>query len=82
MRSGGWQQGFGDGLAQAMGLVFTPLVFGFAGVLLDGLLGTRPLLMLLLGAFGVVGTFASAYYEYKAKMERAEVDKPWTRRSA
>lgn len=74
-----WMEGFGNGMAQAVTLVVTPVLFGLAGALLDRWLGTRPALMLALGAFGFAGTFVSTYYRFKADLERAEADKPWRR---
>lgn len=41
--------GFGDSLARAFEIVFTPFVFGAIGWWLDGRLGTRPVLALTLG---------------------------------
>ena len=42
-------EGFGDALARAFEVAFTPFVFGFFGWWLDGRLGTRPLFALTLG---------------------------------
>ncbi|GIU86822.1 MAG: hypothetical protein KatS3mg009_1337 [Acidimicrobiia bacterium] len=74
-----WKQGFGDGLSQAVALVGTPLLFALAGVALDRWLGTRPWCTIALAVLATAGTFVSTYYEYKAKMERAEEGKPWAR---
>lgn len=78
-RAPGWQQGLGDGLAQAFSLVLTPLLFGLAGWWLDGRFGTGPVLAVVLTTLAVAGTFLAAYYEYKARMEQAEAGKPWAR---
>lgn len=43
---GDLHRGFGDALAQAFELVFTPLIFAFLGRLLDQRLGTAPLFTL------------------------------------
>jgi F0F1-type ATP synthase assembly protein I len=43
--------GAGDALARAVELVVTPLIFGFFGYLLDGWIGTRPVLMFVLFGF-------------------------------
>lgn len=79
---GGWQQGFGDGLSQAVSMVLTPTLFVLLGVWLDRSLGTGPFLAVALGAVAVVGMFVVTYYEYRAKMARAEEGKPWTRERA
>jgi F0F1-type ATP synthase assembly protein I len=79
-RAPSWQQGFGDGLAQAVEFVLAPLLFGAVGALVDRWLGTRPTFLLLLGTFGLVGMFVTVYYRYKAEMERASEGKVWARR--
>jgi F0F1-type ATP synthase assembly protein I len=76
------QQGYNDGLTQALTFVAGPLILGLIGYALDSWLGIRPVLMLVLGSFGVVATFVTAYYEYQAKCARADEGKPWTRRRA
>jgi positive regulator of sigma E activity len=70
-----------DALAHAMALVAVPLLLGLLGAWLDGLAGTRPVLLLALGAFGVACSFASAFYRYEAKIARNDEGKPWTRRA-
>jgi hypothetical protein len=35
-----------------------------------------------LGAFGFVGSFAKAYYEFAARAARHDEGKPWARRRA
>jgi hypothetical protein len=42
-------EGFGDSLARAFEVVFTPFLFGLFGWWLDGRAGTRPLFALTLG---------------------------------
>ncbi len=76
------QQGYNDGLTQALTFVAGPVLLGLVGFGLDVWLGTRPVLMLALACFGVVATFVTAYYEYRATCERADQGKPWTRRQA
>jgi hypothetical protein len=71
--------GFGNALAQAIEIVATPFLFGLLGFFLDGRLGTRPLLTIVLGLFGVVGMAIRTYYGYRDAMGRAEEGKPWTR---
>ncbi|HEX5613900.1 MAG TPA: AtpZ/AtpI family protein, partial [Acidimicrobiia bacterium] len=74
-----WQQGFGDGLSQAVSLVVTPLLFALLGAVLDGWLGTRPLLTIVLAVLAVCGMFVSTYYQYRARMDAADEGQPWAR---
>ena len=56
--------GAGDALAKAFEMIATPAVFGFGGWLIDGRLGTFPLVTLVLAVvvFGYqVWSFARAY---------------------
>ena len=56
--------GAGDALAKAFEMIATPAIFGFGGWLVDGRLGTFPLvtLVLVLVVFGYqVWSFARAY---------------------
>jgi F0F1-type ATP synthase assembly protein I len=69
-----------DAFAHAMALVAVPVLLGLLGAWLDSLAGTRPLLLLVFGAFGVLCSFASAYYRYEAKMARHDAGKPWNRK--
>lgn len=71
-----------DALAHAMAMVAVPTLLGFLGSLVDGALGTGPVLLLVFAAAGVIGAFASAYYRYEARIAEQEVDKPWTRACA
>lgn len=74
------QQGYNDGLTQALTLVAGPVLLGLVGFGLDLWLGTRPVFLLALACFGVVATFVTAYYEYRAKCDRDDEGKPWARR--
>jgi F0F1-type ATP synthase assembly protein I len=71
--------GFGGALAQAVEFVVTPLLFGLLGFWIDGRAGTRPLFMIVLAAFAVVGMALRAYYAYREAMAHEEEGKPWTR---
>ena len=73
--------GFGDALAQAFEFAVIPVLFALLGLWLDARLGTRPLITVLLLAFGVIGVVAKALYAYKDKVETEEEGKPWTRRA-
>lgn len=72
-------RGYSDGLARGTELVLTPLLFGVIGWALDGWLGTGPVLAIVLGTFGVVGTFVKLKLGYDRQMTDAEAGKPWTR---
>ncbi len=74
------KKGYGDGLTQALTLVVGPVLFGLLGAFLDSLLGTAPLFLLVFGLFGVLAACATAYYEYRGRMERHDEGKPWARR--
>lgn len=68
-----------DALADAAGLVAFPLVLGLLGWWADGKLGTGWVLTITLTAVAVVGSFATAYYRYVARVAQHEAGKPWTR---
>ena len=72
-------QGFGDGMARAFELVATPLVFGGIGLLIDRVAGTSPVFVVVLGLFGVVGTFVRLWYGYDAEMRTHEASGRWAR---
>jgi F0F1-type ATP synthase assembly protein I len=69
-----------DALAHAMAMVAVPAIFGFLGSLLDRTIGTSPVFLIALAALGVVGSFASAFYRYEARIAEQDVGKPWARR--
>lgn len=73
-------QGFGDALAMAFELVFTPLVFALGGWFLDRWLGTTPVLLIVLVVLAVVGMGVRMYYGYDARMKVHEAAGPWARR--
>jgi hypothetical protein len=72
--------GFGEALAQAFEFAVIPVLFGLAGLWLDGRLGIRPWLTVVLLTVGVTGVVARSIYLYKARVEADEEGKPWTRR--
>ncbi len=73
-------RGFGEALAQAFEFAAIPVLFAAFGWWLDDRLGTRPILLVALAALGFVGVCLRTIYHYKAKVEREEEGKPWTRR--
>ncbi|HEX4905297.1 MAG TPA: AtpZ/AtpI family protein [Acidimicrobiales bacterium] len=66
--------GFGDSLARAFEIVFTPFVFGVFGWWIDGRTGTRPLFALGLGILVMVVTLWKLSRGYMTRMD-AETDK-------
>ena len=61
-------RGFSDALVRGIELVFTPLVFGLAGWLIDRAAGTSPLFTLVLFAFGILGTAVKMKLGYDREM--------------
>lgn len=74
--------GFGDTLTRAVEFVAAPAIFAFLGHLVDGLLATRPVFMVLLGALALVGVFLRAYFAYEVAMREHEAGAPWHRSAA
>ena len=70
-----------DAFSYAVAMVIVPVLFGLLGSWIDGRLGTAPIFLLALGAFGVACSFASAYYRYETRIARHDEGKPWSRRS-
>jgi hypothetical protein len=64
------KQAFSDGLFNrshgSFELVLAPVMLGFVGFWLDGLLDIRPALTIVLAFFGLVGVAAKLYYGFKA----------------
>jgi F0F1-type ATP synthase assembly protein I len=72
-------QGMGDSLARAFELVMAPLIFAFIGHLIDGWVGMRFTFALVLGLFGLAGTFAKMWFTYNYAMKAEEAKAPWRR---
>ena len=66
--------GFGDSLARAFEIVFTPFVFGVFGWWIDGRTGTRPLFALGLGILVMLVTLWKLSRGYMTRMD-SETDK-------
>lgn len=64
--------GFGDTLARAFEVVFTPLVFGVIGYWIDGRTHTRPLFALTFGILVLVYTLWKLAKGYMTAMEAEE----------
>jgi hypothetical protein len=60
--------GFGDSLARAFEIVFTPFVFGVFGWWIDGRTGTRPLFALTLGILVLLYTLWKLSKGYIGRM--------------
>lgn len=73
--------GFGNGLAKAVELVVTPLVFGLIGHFVDRWLGTNPAFTILLVIFALAGLCARMYYGYDTEMKAHEASGPWAARA-
>ena len=73
-------RGFGEALAQAFEFAAVPVLFAAFGWWLDDRLGTQPIFLVALAALGFVGVCLRTIDHYKAKVERDEEGKPWTRR--
>jgi F0F1-type ATP synthase assembly protein I len=72
----------GEGLAHGLELVIPTVLFTLLGLWLDSALGTKPLFLIVGFVFGVVGTFASQYYKYRARSEALDAGQPWARSAA
>ena len=62
-----------------MAMVAVPLVLGLAGAWIDSRLGTSPILVIALAAFGVACSLASAYYRYERRVADHDAGKPGAR---
>lgn len=71
-----------DALSHAVAMVLFLVLAGLLGAWIDSMAGTGPIFLLVLGAVGAVGAFASAYFRYEARMARHDAGKPWTRQAA
>jgi hypothetical protein len=75
-------RGYSDGLSRAVEIVVTPLLFGYVGHLLDGWLGIRPVLTIVLAALAVTGLFVKLWLGYDREMRRHEAGAVWARSQA
>lgn len=62
--------GFGDTFSRAFEIVVTPFIFGLFGWWLDGRIGTRPALALVLGIFVFLYEIWKLVTVYSRKMDR------------
>lgn len=64
-----------DTIGRGMDLALVTLVFLGIGYGLDRWLGTRPVFMISLVVFAVVGQFAAMWYRYDATMRNLEAER-------
>jgi F0F1-type ATP synthase assembly protein I len=72
-------QGFGDTLAVAFEMAFTPVIVGLMGYGLDRWFGTLPILTIVFVLMAIVGVSARMWYGYEARMRVHESEGPWAR---
>ena len=60
-------------------LVLSPVILGVFGWLLDGWLGTTPIITVIAVVVGLAGAVAKLYYGYEAEMAEHERGAPWAR---
>lgn len=65
-------RGLGEGFSRAFEFAATPGVFAAIGYGLDRLFGTRPILMIALTVFAVVGMFVKMWIDYDTAMKHHE----------
>ena len=71
-----------DGWTRAMELALTPVAAGGVGYLIDRLLGTVPVMTIVLVVMAVAATFVKMYYAYDAQMKAHDAESPWGRARA
>jgi len=71
--------GFGDTLARGFELAVIPFLFGGIGLLLDTVLGIRPVLTIVFSVFAIAGLAVRTYYGYDTAMRAHEAAAPWAR---
>jgi hypothetical protein len=72
-------RGYNDGLTRAVEIVGTPLLLGYVGFLLDGWVGIRPVMTLVLGIAGISGVFVKLWLGYDREMREHEAEAVWAR---
>jgi len=68
-------RGLGDALAQAFDVAGTTAIFFVFGWLLDRWLGTKPLFMIVLTLFCLIGKTVLMLYTYNDRMKRLEAER-------
>jgi hypothetical protein len=72
-------RGYNDSLTRAVEIVGTPLLLGYLGFLIDGWVGIRPVLTLVLGIVGISGIFVKLWLGYDRDMREHEAKAAWAR---
>lgn len=62
-------------------LVFSPLLLGLLGFVLDRWLGTLPIITIVFSVAGLLGACVKLYCGYKTEMDQHEATAPWAKRS-
>jgi hypothetical protein len=75
-------RGYNDGLTRAVEIVGTPLLLGYLGFLIDGWVGIRPAMTLVLGIVGISGIFVKLWLGYDREMREHEAKAAWARPEA
>lgn len=71
--------GDADPMGQAFTFAIGPALFGVIGRFVDTALATSPLFVVIGIVLGCVGSGATLWYRYQARMATLEADKPWRR---
>lgn len=56
-------------------MALTPALFGFGGWLVDGWLGTTPIVTILAALIGLGGSVTNQYYRYNDRMAELETER-------
>jgi F0F1-type ATP synthase assembly protein I len=58
-------------------LVFAPLILALIAYLIDGWLGTTPILTIMAAVIGLAGAVIKLYYGYAHEMNQHDAGAPW-----
>ena len=60
-------------------LVMSPLILALIGFMVDGWLGTRPILTIMAAVIGLAGAVVKIYYGYAHEMNQHDAGAPWAK---
>jgi F0F1-type ATP synthase assembly protein I len=60
-------------------LVLSPLIFALIAYLIDGWLGTTPILTIMAAVIGLTGAVVKLYLGYGREMDAHDVGAPWAK---
>jgi F0F1-type ATP synthase assembly protein I len=60
-------------------LVLSPLILALIAYVIDGWLGTTPILTIMAAVIGLVGAVVKLYFGYVHEMDQHDVGAPWAR---